>query len=655
MDKFSYPIRTNDVLVDFVTDVKNAWHSEFPNTKGRETSVAFSETESVVGFLSHFCERGQFSGHCYQSHVNHRTVKAADLVSSITGLDGRATKPLTYSLVSNEPQLQFGMNNPIAFYFHGIKTCVGLERPNMRSNIWLHYQPERENGASDVNNLSVISDRLADQLTGAEFKRCLRFFNRKWMKKDDNGRLVEQEDSTRPGLPDLVQFCALFQGEDFRTEGGFQSFLDKFNLRILYNFEKEVELNLQYRHFGILLRSLVPMRCGIYDGQHRFLVLALAMTGYYTPSASMKLDGDTGFNAHYGLQYSSIRATSQCYKKFKLQVGIVTGAVNIDEACMALRGVGGIGTAAQANNFGLGWKLLLTNVCMQYLEEFDSLDIAEVTRFDQFWSHSVNSLEAVEANQEKIWNTFLRVVEADEAMKRFIVKGFTEKTWIAMKEAGAKRMKDYSYLPSAPDGCLGGIGRDLMYFLQSLKSVCHSRDDVRGLISLFDQQNPRCPQRDDTDKNDEQFHTMSWFRQFVHVPLYYIYNKGYQPRLLTERRIIEVLRGEHIWTHPCDSEKKAIPLRLQAVEVIANGAHPDKGFDFACLHQPKLVWFKSKRIQQKNMRLKTSHAQHKMEVAGVSAMFNGVIRSIMQYGYDPVIKGPVGDSKLSENIELYLE
>ncbi len=622
VDLSKHEIRADENLEDFCACDVTEEPRVVPMPDG-EPAVTFADVRTQVGFLTLFEERGLFSGMCYQAPVNHRSVKVADIVCQ-RRVNDEVYGPFMESLVSGEPHLQFDKNNVISLWFHGVETGDD-SGCRLKSHNLVHASKDEGGVIAGAGfGFSFIRGKHAIALNGNIFKRCLRFFNYKWVDKQG----VEKEESCLPTLDDLNAFCRLFAECDFKTENGFKSFLTKFSLSGLYEFQEGVCLHEQYRMFGCLLTSLVPMRVAVYDGQHRFMPMGLSMCGFYTPDNKMPLTKGVSFAEKHGVNHETAWENLQCWRTMNMKIGCVA-AETLVASFAALAKVGVIETMSQSVNFGLSWKSLLTKVAMVFEEKYESNRIKEVVGFTDFWSNDAPASDVIEHNQTKMWEAVMEVAEMDEAYKKYLMRGveFTEERWRMMVDSAAAKMVKANYLPAKPGRQVVGIGRDLMYVLQSLKAVCHDRKDVLRLVAMFDQQHPQHLQYEGLSLDTEKFHGMEWFKKFVHYPLFNVYTHFMQ-KVMVERKVMEVLRGETILG---SMDSKGESISDMARKVLKKG-----GNEFPFLMSAKLVNVRTlKEVTYTSIGIRGNVTMDKIKVGAFSAMFRSICDAIMIYGYDP--------------------
>ncbi len=615
-------------------------------------------TRSVIGFLTLFEERGRHSGHCYQCPINHRPMSCTDLTSKrIVGK--HESESLMKSIVSDKDYLRFDKNNSIAMWFHGTMEVAEEESSSFRSHMRLHYN-ETGSGVGDTH-YSFIRHRRAVHLDGKTFKRVLRVFGYQWT---DAGGIVK-EDSCVPRTADLVQFCLLFKDCDFRSGEGVKAFLSQFDLGDLYGYNTTVDPRIHWRNLGSLFRSLAPFRTGVYDGQHRFVALALPMTGFFNVTNEIPLDADVAFaDAPFVTKGEEDKQLErlQCFRPLKMKVGTLPPGLDMKEVFRTFGKIGLSETRAQSLNFALSWKFLIAKTVERYLERADGegAEIAEITTFSQFWSVDAVMSETVIRNQGNMARAVASVLEEDEAYMDFCVEGGEKiaSKWEAIKKEMTVRMEKALYLPQKTNRTYGVIPRQMQFYLQSLKACCNSAADCRKLPLLFEQQHPSTSQVADVNVEEARFHTMDWFRSFVMEPVYVVFDLFCQ-KLLVERKIVALLRGQALLdAKPLPDGTRLVDL---AVEVLREGPSLESGlhykpvegrnccaragtkdrswgYDFGCLHDKRLVGLKrEEEITMRTVGVLPSQAAEKVKVAAYSTILKWTVDAILKHGYNPDI------------------
>ena len=89
-------------------------------------------------------------------------------------------------------------------------------------------------------------------------------------------------DDAVPSSQDLVSFCDLFRNVDVSTVNGFKAFLNKFGLHTMFKVNEDWTITKVHYHFGLFLRAIVSVRINVCDGQHRWLLIACFLMGFFS-------------------------------------------------------------------------------------------------------------------------------------------------------------------------------------------------------------------------------------------------------------------------------------------------------------------------------------------------------------------------------------
>ena len=164
----------------------------------------------------------------------------------------------------------------------------------------------------------------------------------------------------------LKTFCELFKDCDFSTAVGFEAFLDEFLLQGIFTYDRNITLTANHRNFGIVLRSLVELRLNVYDGQHRFTLMAFFLTGYFEPLQVIPLQTMTWakFNLGQGRRATEF-ADLQLWLQLTMNVGEPFNALGPEMFPLTkmpgiLTTAGLVITDAQTNPTDLQWSEVVT-------------------------------------------------------------------------------------------------------------------------------------------------------------------------------------------------------------------------------------------------------------------------------------------------------
>lgn len=287
VNKFMEPLRDGATLKPFEPAI--VLHRE-----STVHDVLTCGSRSILGMLTHFIDRGLESGHCYMAMgANHREMGMGDLYS----IPPEKKSNLIDAAVTIEHQESvFDIETKISFYMHGVSTSVEATHDDQRT---VRFRTQCQlSGSMSGNEYRMFGfghDRYMNVLSGVQFKRLLRFFGRKWCDPDGN----EYGDDHAVNFKDLIGFCDMLHIRDendktvnLGTPTGFKVFYDTFNFSEVFKYDEAAPMWSIHWMFGQLLRSYVPVRLTVWDGQHRFLLLAYLMTGYFQPTQDMLLKND---------------------------------------------------------------------------------------------------------------------------------------------------------------------------------------------------------------------------------------------------------------------------------------------------------------------------------------------------------------------------
>ena len=274
------------------------------------------DTAPVSGFihmLTLLVERGLYSKQPYMAHVNHRDV---NFIFVNQGENGRQS--LIESIVSDSQGDSFDGGDKICVTLHGVehkKTTEILDRDRFRSPNCMNATISKELSApgrsrkspkyEDVikNGLGYAQDKTVTDISEEGFRRLLLFFNMKWVNGD--GKAVEGRRPTEQELHSLLLMLAEY---DLRCSSGFKKMLEDFSLTEMFSYDDDDSIYKNLAQFGHFLRALVPVRLGVYEGQHRFYLLLIYLHGYYVPSNDVPLK-KTSFKKVHKADPERVRST----------------------------------------------------------------------------------------------------------------------------------------------------------------------------------------------------------------------------------------------------------------------------------------------------------------------------------------------------------
>jgi len=281
-----------------------------------DSNMAVTELKtSGTVVMTLFHERGLWSKHCYQPVVNQRPI-AVDNWNSERVEKNKDNSLVTYpplrdSLVSLDPDgvTGFDVVTRMSLFTYGVTPTreagldEGLTTP-MRLEFKIPSAPapdgnepsDPSESTPDDDDISFGSGSLfntrAVPISASVFKRTLEVFGYRWAFRSKHGRktvYVDHGDDDDVGVAELHRFYSLFKDDDFSTEEKFKAFLEKFRLENIYRYDPTLNLPGNIERFGLLVRALTRSRVCCYEGQHRWILIALYSCGYVGADASAPL------------------------------------------------------------------------------------------------------------------------------------------------------------------------------------------------------------------------------------------------------------------------------------------------------------------------------------------------------------------------------
>ena len=251
-----------------------------------------------VSILSLFVARGSGTGHCYQPNINYRNIDISYLNCSHTDSTAKKTiRPMVMSHVDKQKGSgdSFDLLAPISL----LPYEVHKEEPGLELTTHCCLNIPSENGYSTLGYGS-LGHSNAVLPTAQCFAETLAFFGYEWI--DISGNKVETIDSSTPPptLREIIGFASLFNSHSLKTKTDFRRFLKEFGLDALYLFDDKQSLVDNVWMFSQLMRECVSLRFGVFDGQHRMVLMTLFVTGFFEISNCMFLERGKDFDAVFG-------------------------------------------------------------------------------------------------------------------------------------------------------------------------------------------------------------------------------------------------------------------------------------------------------------------------------------------------------------------
>jgi len=277
-------------------------------------------------------EIGAYSHHPYQINLNYRLVNTSYYHSETTTAQGVAP-PMLDTLVNN--QHHFTSVTPMSLYFHEISYYSKPSCPK-QSDV---YFTSMNCDYRDETMRGVLNGTSASVLRKDSFERLLNFFGFSWDRQD-------KAKCRDVSMKHIMSFISVLNDRsnggpiDISTIEGFKAFLQRFHIDYLFAVDETKCITENIRLFGMFMRYYVKVRVGSFEGQHRFVLLALFLQGYLSPSTTVPMEATTLANWEGRKCCDEVTPSmqfqgAQCFKSLKVRVGIplfITEDIDVSEA-----------------------------------------------------------------------------------------------------------------------------------------------------------------------------------------------------------------------------------------------------------------------------------------------------------------------------------
>lgn len=522
----------------------------------------------------------------------------------------------------------FDQGDLISLFFYGVEEPNKADEDNgyevMKTPCMLHV---KDNTRKSSFLGGEISQRKCCILTGAMFKRLIGLFGYRWAYENQE----EKGDDDEPSLEDITSFFAVFKDVDMSTKEGFRRFLSDFQLHELYNMDDglfDLTVAEHCNNFGHLLRTLVNVRVGAFEGQHRFYLFVLFLTGHYIPDNKTRLTPQDFGTVFPDANYHSM----QLWRPLSFKVGVVVGEPAMQQQLQALKWYGKNVTTAQGRHIPVTFQHIMCNVLQEYVHLVEGRTTP--CDFANYWT---TDNPTPYENLVFAWSAFVKTVEHNGYQEKVV--GYSNQkhkdAWEHLKLQAQKRFLKPAYFPRRPalsqSTYVLGIPDRIALFLHMLRCLCYSTTSCRKLIAFLGPPHPDAPQAHPEDPMPhDSFTTNKWMKAFIHVPLLSVnlYLKG---KVLIEYTIIRALRKPD-----APPEAKAL-----AVSGAQEGSESTDYADYALADFKAIPKSQSSEIKLKDLNgVKTQPAFQKIEFAHNCATFEDVLDTIAAYGFDPAMTNP---------------
>jgi len=640
--------------------------------------------EMPVCFMTIFHERGLWSKHGYQPHVNHRQVQTVKWTSisyeQQTNGSVLAVPPMRVSLsFPDETGVDAfdAVTNVSLFCYEAIEgtSCTHDDQQFMSH---CSLQLEHENESHTLNG--ILTDTKCQFLTGDGFRRTLAFFGYKWVDKD--GKELKKKSLVE--LSDIVNFFHLFIRKenpfDFSSHEGFRQFLEEFDLLELYQNDEADDINVALDDFGWFSRSMFPMRLCTWEGQHRWLLMALFWSGYFSATHEVPLQRKPFEEAFKVIadkeKPDDVKAWAreripkmQLWRTFNVTFGepiTPSGKKNVStlmEAFQVLHVESGLKTQAQDYNVGTTFPGVMQTLCDDVRKYFAdhsartedkatpmknkpkyTTQLFQPLNWQTFWdaNSEPSTRNQFQINSRLLMEALEKTLCTDNTISRFLFEKKNEGLQFLTKEEYHKLSEELmacKYFPNKPNGGVKSFNSKVnplvQYVLELLRLAVWDFKQLNVLMQFFNVPTPKIEQFEPTfTEISSQFTHYLWLQRYI-FEVHYKTGLVFKARVTFERMLIEnvVLKcsgdeGQCFWDSAAAEWHK---------EDNTDNPYPLKVFD---KHKEVCAaWQKDMKVEGCcNLSFNnTSRLQQKVTYVGQQAILLDMLETLCKYGFYPNI------------------
>lgn len=472
---------------------------------------------SGLSVMSIFTDRGMGSGHLYQANCNHRKLDFTNLTSTQKREGEPDQRALVLSFIDQQPGEKFDTTTPMSFSFCQVRNeREGLKpKPYSHNELLLDYplEDDHELHGSEVLDTWEGFDTWTEFVSAKTMQRAFHFFNREWMADDGNN---VKDLNSQVGLSDFVRFFQLFGDHDFSTPDRFRHFVETFGLLDgTYAYDDKLPLTDNIRQLGELFRSVCDLRLLVFDGQHRWCVACLFLTGNFKINNKIPLRryGDL-HDVFPGHQWKNM----QVFNSLSIKIGVpAKNTSSITKALTIMRSFGQDVTTAQTHHFGYTWSTAVMEVSDSMRPNFEH--IGKIT-FDKYWKKARNPVCSLDFNTNLAWDTIKTYFKHKSVSHPLLVGASKKLTHTDVLDAAEKRFMGYDIVCNLPGDNIDGLPGECSFVLQAMKVLCHDIDHFRMLNKTFKAQiYPKRNQRSETQEFVDEFRSMKWLSNHLFFPV----------------------------------------------------------------------------------------------------------------------------------------
>ena len=616
------------------------------------TDVVFGSLyTSGISILSLFIARGNGTGHCYQPNINYRNLDISYLNCSHTDpVTQKVTRPMVSSHVDSGLGDDFSLLAPISLLPYEV--CKSM--PGMKLSTHCCLNIPDENGCSTLGNGNM---GLANAVFPSAqcFAETLAFFGFEWI--DISGKKVENIDESTPNptLKDLIGFVKLFDSQSLQTAADFKLFLNEYDLEAFYEFDSTISVVDNVWKFGQLMRECISLRLGVFDGQHRMVLMTLFVSGFFEISNCQFLDRTKTFATVFP---DNTWANAQVWCNMKVRIGFAgipkkadeIGELEIDpdfeRGASILRKFGDAVRRGQTHHIPVTWSFFFNEFSKIMRNTVVNENDFPRFNFHNHWAENSNTNKGdanLKRRLEVLWNALVEFLAQDDQYGNLLAGSVT---------GGIKKCLDTCRPPFKGEKGAGGDFRILnkssgvslpfQHLLNCVKLFAFEKDLFNSFLTLTEAPNPSKKQRSTLVKHYHPYLSdMWWCQHYIFGPLHSLVTKDLRIKLLVERRIIEYLRKS-------DGKNGDEAIR----DMLESGDFSKSASMRAAISTgPEKITEKSLGMD----RTACAYLYDKILYSAYQALLLDVLQCISKYGYDPDLSKHKMDVKKNSHYTYYLQ
>lgn len=387
----------------------------------------------TLAWIGMFVEYGQTTGHPYQPLANHRQLSPLNFYQSVQNDSDKWVPPMYDSLFYPVPSTDFNLGNSIMVFPYEIIE-VDEEDTSKGHSIYscskMKFVQEPQCGKV-LHGRGKLLRRRAIPLSREALVRTFKLFgccssSLKEEKKYGNSTMVEC----------VGQLFKHLSRTAFYEERFIRHFIDTHELDGFYQYKDGLSPEENYRHLGLMIRSLSPLRFAIVDGQHRFHVCQSAIRGHIDFSSEVSQAGVQHVSIHQDPsvveKLPKLKDDSKfVYRKTQLAkpLSVKIGSPKIGKFASQLAQLRGFGAAVTAGD-DTRVEITYRGLILGFLEEL-TLNGYVVQELDpkSFWNLPLEkSKEKMVETTESWFEPFIEFVKS-KSCDKFLLGAVQDKSW----------------------------------------------------------------------------------------------------------------------------------------------------------------------------------------------------------------------------------